>query len=103
MPSRGGLVFNPDNGRPFSNLAIEYFDNGRIKTKGRYSGGYASGYWVYYYPNGQLKARGRYYMASDSKLNGIIENGRAGKWIFWHSNGSKKMMGSYKNLSLIHI
>ena len=50
LPIRKGMVINPDNGRPFSDSAVDYFDNGRIKIKGRYSGGYASGYWSYFYP-----------------------------------------------------
>ena len=52
LPIRQGIVINPDNGRPFSDLAVDYFDNGRLKIKGRYSGGYASGYWSYFYSNG---------------------------------------------------
>ena len=97
LPIRQDMVINPDNGRPFSDLAVDYFDNGRIKIKGRYSGGYASGYWSYYYPNGQLKARGRYYKAIDKNLDGLINEGRVGKWIYWFENGSKKMVGTYKN------
>ena len=65
LPVRQDMVINPDSGRPFSDLAVDYFDNGRLKVKGRYSGGYASGYWSYFYPNGQLKTRGRYYKAVD--------------------------------------
>ena len=97
LPIRDGITYNPDNGRPFSDLTTEFFDNGQIMLKGRYSAGFANGYWSYYYPNGQMKARGRYYKAHDYKLDGIIEDGRVGKWIYWFNNGAKKMMGIYKN------
>ena len=82
LPIRDGITYNPDNGRPFSDLTTEFFDNGQIMLKGRYSAGFANGYWSYYYQNGQIKARGRYYKAHDYKLDGIIEDGRVGKWIF---------------------
>ena len=97
LPVRDGILYNPDSGRPFSEFATEYFDNGQVKVKGRYSGGFANGYWSYYHPNGQIKARGRYYKAIDSDQNKIIENGRAGKWIYWFNNGTKQMTGIYKN------
>ena len=97
LPIRDGVVHDPDNGRPLSGSVVDYYDNGRIMVKGRYSGGYASGYWSYFYMNGQLKARGRYYRAEDQKLSGMIENGKVGKWTFWYKNGSRRMMGTYKN------
>ena len=80
LPIRDGVVLDPDNGRPLSASVVDYYDNGRIMVKGRFSGGYASGYWSYFYINGQLKARGRYYRAEDQKLSGMIENGKVGKW-----------------------
>ena len=73
LPVRDGIIYNPDSGRPFSEYATEYFDNGQVKVKGRYSGGFANGYWSYYHPNGQIKARGRYYKAIDGDQNKIIE------------------------------
>ena len=97
LPVRDGIIYNPDSGRPFSEFATEYFDNGQVKVKGRYSGGFANGYWSYYHPNGQIKARGRYYKAIDINQNNIIENGRAGKWVYWFNNGTKQMTGIYKN------
>ena len=97
LPIKDGIIFNPDNGRPFSELVAEFFDNGQIKLKGRYAGGFANGYWSYFYINGQMKARGRYYKAHDYKLEGIIEDGRVGKWVYWFNNGTKKMTGIYKN------
>ena len=80
LPNQDGIIINPDNGRPFNELATEFFDNGQTKLKGRYSGGFANGYWTYFHQNGQMKARGRYYKAQDNKLTGMIENGRVGKW-----------------------
>ena len=61
LPIRDGVTLDPDNGRPLSGSVVDYYDNGRIMVKGRFSGGFASGYWSYFYMNGQLKARGRYY------------------------------------------
>ena len=91
------MIINPDNGRPFNELVSEFYDNGQIKLKGRYSGGLANGYWIYFHQNGQMKARGRYYKAKDNKLTDMIEDGRVGKWVFWFNNGTKKMTGIYKN------
>ena len=97
LPAQDGIIYHPDDGRPFSELAIEYFDNGQTKLKGRYSGGFANGYWSYYHPNGQIKARGRYYKASDKNQINMIENGQVGKWVYWFNNGAKKKTGIYKN------
>ena len=41
LPIRDGAVLNPDNGRPLSGSVVDYYDNGRIMVKGRFSGGYA--------------------------------------------------------------
>ena len=97
LPIRDGVALDPDNGRPLSGSVVDYYDNGRIMVKGRFSGGYASGYWSYFYMNGQLKSRGRYFRAEDQKLSGMIENGKVGKWTYWYENGSRKMIGTYKD------
>ena len=65
-------------------------------VKGRFSGGYASGYWSYFYER-PVKSSSRYYRAEDQKLSGMIENGKVGKWTYWYENGSKKMMGTYRD------
>ena len=43
LPNKNGVVYNPDNGRPFNNVAVEFYDNGQIKVKGRYAMGLAMG------------------------------------------------------------
>ena len=70
-----GIVYDPDTHRPFSNLAIEYYDNGLVKIRGHYSKGLINGYWTFYYDNGQMEGRGRYYMGREENLEGIPENG----------------------------
>ena len=52
LPIQDGTIINPDNGRPFNELAFEFYDNGQTKLKGRYSGGFANGYWIYFHQNG---------------------------------------------------
>ena len=54
LPLKDSIIIHPDNGRPFNELAAEYYDNGQVKLKGRYSGGLANGYWAYFYQNGPL-------------------------------------------------
>ncbi|SVA34854.1 uncharacterized protein METZ01_LOCUS87708, partial [marine metagenome] len=92
-----GIVLDPDSHKPYSDLAIEYYENGQTKVRAHYSRGLINGYWSFYYDNGQLESRGRYYMLREENLEGIPEDGRVGKWTFWHKNGAKKGMGMYKD------
>ena len=66
---------------------ITYFENRRIKTKGKYKDNIKDGKWVTYYENGQLELEEIY-------LNGIIKDG---KWICYYENGKINTKGKYKD------
>ena len=37
LPNKNGVVYNPDNGRPFNNVAVEFYDNGELVDVFNYS------------------------------------------------------------------
>ena len=42
------------------NVSKEYYENGKVETKGKISNGKKVGKWKYYYSNGKYKGGGKY-------------------------------------------
>ncbi len=55
---------------------IETYENGQIKTKGKYHWGYKDGIWKEWYPSGRKKSVKEY-------RNGVP----TGKWRLWNEDG----------------
>lgn len=55
----------------------EYYPDGRIKSKGKYTDDIRTGEWVFYHPNGQTEQTGTY------NTDGLI----TGRWLWYHPNG----------------
>ena len=64
----------------------EYYDNGKLWSKGSYKNGVLEGYWEYYHDNGQLMSKGLY---KNGFRDGILKD--------YDSNGQLESKGSYKN------
>ena len=60
LPIRDGIIYNPDSGRPFSELSTEYFDNGQIKYIGYLKNNKFHGFGTEYLEDGKVKYRGEW-------------------------------------------
>jgi antitoxin component YwqK of YwqJK toxin-antitoxin module len=57
-------------------IFVEYYDNGVIKTKGKYNKGLKDGTWKYYLPNGVFDRKEKYkdgVIKSDGLLNQLMD------------------------------
>ena len=126
---RGGLLYAPNDDKPYTGKVFDFYDNdqkkldggyrkglkngkwtwwntnGSFDSTGNYRKGLFDGHWEFYYDNGQLKAKGDYRDGDGTNRDeyGITTNGRNGKWIFWHKNGLQSSEGSYKDGNIVGI
>lgn len=89
---------------------VEYYENGRIKSKGFLQGSKKQGKWEFFSENNEILKEENY---KDGKLHGLFkrwfENGQLaieceyskgkcnGKWIEYYENGNKKEEGYYQD------
>ncbi len=71
---------------PYTGVAIELYDNGKIKYEYQYENGFLNGPFIGYYENGNKKQVGEYI---NNKLNG--------NYIDYHENGNIALQGRYIN------
>ena len=65
---------------------IEYWDNGKLRTKGNYKNGYREGLWVEYSHKGKLTSKGNY-----------MDTMRVGFWEIYWENGQLMEKGDRQN------
>ncbi|MEK9696512.1 MAG: hypothetical protein VW270_12145 [Candidatus Poseidoniales archaeon] len=67
---------------------VDYWDNGKLWSKGTYKDGKEEGPWVTYYKNGQLWGKGTF---KDGK--------KEGPWVWYRKDGTvwERYTGTYKN------
>ena len=120
---RGGLLYAPNDDKPYTGKVFDFYDNdqkkldggyrkglkngkwnwwntnGSFDSTGNYRKGLFDGPWEFYHDHGQLKAKGDYRDGDGTNRdeNGITTNGRHGKWTFWHKNGLQSSDITYKN------
>ena len=85
-PGKDGHV--DDNG--MQGTWEQYYNNGKLATKGNYVNGERDGYWEYYDDNGKLFSKGNY-----------VNGKRDGYWEYYKNNGKLSSKGNYKNGELI--
>ena len=71
---------------PYSGIAIEQYDNGKIKNEFQYENGLLNGPFISYYENGNKKQVGEY-----------LNNNLNGNYIDYHENGNIALEGRYMN------
>lgn len=71
-------------GKAYTGQAIDYHQNGKIKTLRNYKDGFYEGFWTEWYDNGNRKFQGN---RVQNKGDGVT------KW--WYSNGQLKKIGTY--------
>jgi hypothetical protein len=89
-------------------LVIKHFDNGEIKSKGKYAidnDGKVSdlkiGKWTEYYSDGKVKCEGNYQISSyvdcgTAGLERVFYNYKIGEWSYFTSSGTLAANGKYK-------
>ena len=107
----GGLLYAPNNNKPYTGIVFDFYENGTEKLNGRYRKGIKNGKWTYWNSNGQKRNETTY---KDGKKIRIIEweyyeNGQKrnaktykegqydGKLTIWYENGQKKQESTYKD------
>jgi UPF0755 protein len=121
---RGGVLYAPNNNKPYTGTVFDFYENGTEKLNGRYRNGLKNGKWTwwnrdgsiiergtyrnelmnglwqFYYWNDNMKVKGSYRDgngATDDYYSDIPTHGRYGKWTYWYENGNKKLEGFFKN------
>lgn len=72
--------------------AVEYYENGQLKSSGKSMGVLKTGVWESYYPNGQLMEVGSYQINDEQQQ--YFKNGL---WRSYHENGKLYRIGHFKN------
>ena len=97
---RGGVMYAPNDDKPFTGIVFDFYENGEKELDGNYRKGLMNGEWTYYHENGQIHGEGRFIDGDGSnlsELSGVPFNGRTGRWNVWFKNGQKESEGTYKN------
>jgi antitoxin component YwqK of YwqJK toxin-antitoxin module len=81
---RSGLVYLPNETKPFSGKFAGWYWNDQKKSDENYIDGKRDGKFTYWHENGQKKSRGYY-----------IDGKRVGKFAEWWEYGQKKFGGYY--------
>ena len=74
------------DGKLFSGVCVDYYDNRRKKYEGKFKNGKEEGLCIHWYENGQKESEGHY---RDGKEEGL--------WSYWDENGLKKDKDNFKN------
>ena len=86
------LKYAPDSDKPYSGVAVEYYDNGQKKYELTYKYGERDGKSTAWYDNGQKWTEGTY---KDGKPDGL--------WTRWYDNGQKENEPTWKDGEVISI
>jgi len=107
---RNGIIYLPNETKPFTGNNLCKYENGQIKSEGNYKDGKPDGKVIDWYENGQIEAEGNYKDGKpDGKVTGWFENGQIqtvlnlkdgkldGKVIDWYENGQIEAEENYKD------
>ena len=107
---RNGIIYLPNETKPFTGNNLCKYENGQIKSEGNYTDGKPDGKVIDWYENGQIEAEGNYKDGKpDGKVTGWFENGQIqtvlnlkdgkldGKVIDWYENGQIEAEENYKD------
>ena len=107
---RNGIIYLPNEAKPFTGNNLCKYENGQIKSEGNYKDGKPDGKVTGWFENGQIQT---ILNLKDGKLDGKVidwyENGQIeaeenykdgkldGKATYWHENGKIKGKVTFKN------
>ncbi len=102
------IEVSPNDTTIYNGRYLEYFENGLIKTKGKYEQNEAVGLWEYYYESGQLKSSGywsedvsdglwqHFYENGTASSSGMMSKGlKQGEWQYFYESGKIKQKGEF--------
>ena len=75
----GGLLYKPNDNRPYTGSVFGFYKNGNEKINGRCRNGQKNGKWTWRNKEGFKDSSGTY-------INGV----RNGRWTYWYENGQKE-------------
>ena len=80
-----------------------YYENGKLKSEGKYSNNLQEGLWNYYFKNGKLKGTGSFLHGEGTDVGetGIPRNNRDGNWKTYTESGSLSQTSVWKNNSCV--
>jgi len=106
---RNGLLYKPNDDKPYTGIVFDLYDNTQKKFDGRYRKGIKNGKWTWWnedggtdsagsYRNGLMNGKWTYYHKNGQMYGqGRFKDGeRDGLFTYWHENGEKKEEGIYK-------
>ena len=82
----GGLLYKPNDDKPFTGIVFDLYENGQKKLEGRYRNGLKNGKWTWWNHDGSIVKRGTY---RSQLMNGL--------WQFYYWNDNIKAKGSYRD------
>ena len=107
---RNGIIYLPNETKPFTGNNLCKYENGQIKSEGNYKDGKPDGKVTGWFENGQIQT---VLNLKDGKLDGKVidwyENGQIeaeenykdgkldGKATYWHENGPIEREATYKD------
>ena len=83
---KDGLMYAPDSDKPYSGVAVEYYENGQKSSEFSVKDGKKDGLNTEWYENGQKSIEGTY---KDGEKDGLET--------LWYENGEKKREETYKD------
>ena len=85
---RGGIIYLPNETKPFTGKNLCKYENGQNKSEGKVKDGKlrVDGKWTNWYESGQIRAEGYH-------NNGM----RDGKWTAWYENGQIEAELNFKD------
>lgn len=90
-------------------MTKDYYPNGQIKSKGRYSNGNKYGVWYSWHANGKISSQGKYRILQHHQIQRTVDHldvsnkqptyysAKCGVWKFWHDNGNIQSEGNFVN------
>ena len=107
---RNGIIYLPNETKPFTGNNLCKYENGQIKSEGNYKDGKPDSKVIDWYENAQIEAEVNYKDGKrDGKVTSWYENGqmkaeitfkddkRDGKWTIWERSGEIEAEAIFKN------
>ncbi len=108
---RNGIIYLPNETEPFTGKYLCEYENGQIKSQGKFKDGKPKDKRTKWYENGQIQSEVRYnkdgkqvgkmtswYENGQVKSQGKFKDGKKdGKWTWWYENGLIKEENNLKD------
>ena len=108
---RRGLIYLPNETKPFTGKNLCKYKNGQNKIQGKVKKGSEHSKWTWWHENGQKSIEGNYkdgygseygkwtwwYESGQIEKEGNVKDGKQeGLWTYWYRHGEKKSESTWK-------